>query len=96
MYTESDLARTYYDLGVTLDGLPGAELACADNVTLANSSWSEKANPLNASEAPRGEFRVYDFTHPDTRDRWVARVAVANGPLLTAPCRPARPQPDRA
>ena len=75
MYTESDLARTYYDLGVTLDGLPGAELACADNATLANSSWSEKANPLNASEAPRGEFRVYDFTHPDTRDRWVARVA---------------------
>ena len=75
MYTESDLARTYYDLGVELDGLPGAELACADNVTLANSSWSEKANPLNASEAPRGEFRVYDFTNPDTRDRWVARVA---------------------
>ena len=83
MYTESDLARTYYDLGVRLDAAPGAELACAGGGSLANSSWSEKANPLNASEAPSGVFHVYDFTNASTRARWVDRVAtlVASGKI---------------
>lgn len=75
MYTESDLARTYYDLGVKFDAAPDLEVECADGATLANSTWHEKPNPLNASEAPSGVFHVYDFARGEARTMWVDRVA---------------------
>ena len=39
MYTESDLARTYYDLGVTLDGLKRFIYAQGASRRIVNMQW---------------------------------------------------------
>ena len=74
MYTESDWARTWYRTGHIFDQNPAWELH-QDKVPGAPLTNTTDVETDDAGQDHTFYFRAYDFSVPEARDAWVARVA---------------------